>query len=67
MGNDGLHGAMVLQSNGALVVTQDEASCVVFGMPKAVADAGLSHCSLTPPEIAALLLKLHYLHAEKPQ
>ncbi len=40
MGQDGLEGARAIQKNGGSVLAQDEASCVVYGMPKAVAEHG---------------------------
>ncbi len=42
MGSDGCEGARLLKEQGALVWAQDEASCVVYGMPKAVTAAGLT-------------------------
>lgn len=41
MGNDGLEGTKVLKAKGGVVFAQSEASCVVYGMPKAIVDAGL--------------------------
>jgi two-component system chemotaxis response regulator CheB len=41
MGQDGLEGCRALSRVGAQIVVQDEASCVVWGMPKAVELAGL--------------------------
>lgn len=40
MGKDGAVGMAELHATGAFTVAQDEASCVVFGMPKAAIDAG---------------------------
>jgi two-component system chemotaxis response regulator CheB len=34
MGNDGAQGLLEMRNCGALTLAQDEASCVVFGMPK---------------------------------
>tara|TARA_Y100000758_G_scaffold49589_1_gene31851 strand:- start:333 stop:599 length:267 start_codon:yes stop_codon:yes gene_type:complete len=34
MGKDGGQGMLTMQQHGALTIAQDEASCVVFGMPK---------------------------------
>jgi two-component system, chemotaxis family, protein-glutamate methylesterase/glutaminase len=41
MGNDGTLGLRLLRRHGCFVIAQDEASCVVYGMPKAAVDAGL--------------------------
>jgi two-component system chemotaxis response regulator CheB len=42
MGHDGRDGAQALVNVGASVMAQDEASSVVWGMPGAVAEAGLA-------------------------
>ncbi len=42
MGRDGLQGCQELKAVGSTVYAQDEEGCVVFGMPKAVAQAGLA-------------------------
>ena len=41
MGQDGVVGLRKLKGAGGYVVGQDEASCVVYGMPRAAASAGL--------------------------
>lgn len=40
MGNDGAEGLLEMKRAGALTIAQDEASCVVFGMPKEAIDRG---------------------------
>jgi len=40
MGNDGAAGMRAMHAQGAYTLAQDEASCAVFGMPKAAIDAG---------------------------
>jgi len=40
MGNDGARGMLAMKKAGAFNVAQDEASCVVFGMPKEAIAAG---------------------------
>src|SRR6478736_6959206 len=42
MGSDGLEGARAITGAGGQVLTETEASCVVFGMPRVVKEAGLS-------------------------
>jgi two-component system chemotaxis response regulator CheB len=49
MGRDGAAGAARLVAAGGSVIAQDQASCAVWGMPKAVADAGLA-CAVLPPD-----------------
>ncbi len=56
MGQDGLDGARALVKAGGTVLAQDEASSVVWGMPGAVAKAGLAAALAPPGEIAARLL-----------
>ena len=41
MGSDGTTGVRLLKRKGCMVIAQDEASCVVFGMPKAAIEAGV--------------------------
>lgn len=49
MGRDGLEGSRRLVRCGGSVLAQDEASCAVWGMPRAVTDAGLA-CAVLPPD-----------------
>ncbi len=42
MGKDGLNAVKELKQLGGYCIAQDERSCVVYGMPKAVVDAGLA-------------------------
>lgn len=42
MGSDGLEGMRAIKKSGAKTLAQDEESCVVYGMPKAVVDEGLA-------------------------
>ncbi len=46
MGTDGLEGARRIKKAGGTVFAQDEASCVVYGMPRAVVEAGLADAVL---------------------
>lgn len=55
MGADGCEGARKLKQLGATVWAQDEDSCVVYGMPAAVAKAGLTDHVLSLDAIGASL------------
>jgi two-component system chemotaxis response regulator CheB len=58
MGHDGLAGSRELVAAGGTVLAQDEATSVVWGMPGAVAQAGLCHRILPLPSLAAASLDL---------
>ena len=58
MGADGQKGATVVTEAGGSVIAQDEATSVVWGMPGAVAMAGLCSAVLPLPEIAPYVRKL---------
>jgi len=58
MGHDGLDGTRKLVAAGGTAIAQDEATSVVWGMPGAIAQAGLCHDVLPLPAIAAMVLGL---------
>jgi len=57
MGNDGTLGCRLLKRHGGTVIAQDEASCVVFGMPKEVIQAGVVDVVAPLERIAEEILK----------
>lgn len=57
MGADGREGARALKQGGATVWAQDEASCVIYGMPAAVVEANLADQVLPLSEIGRELAK----------
>jgi len=57
MGSDGKEGSRMLKNTGATIWAQDEDSCVVYGMPQAVAKEGISELSLSIDDIAPSILK----------
>ena len=56
MGADGRDGSRMLKEKGAEIWAQDEASCVVYGMPQAVAKAGISTESIPLEQVAKRVL-----------
>ena len=56
MGSDGLRGAEAVIAAGGTVLVQDEASSLVWGMPGAVARAGLAHQVLPLKEIGGAIV-----------
>lgn len=55
MGQDGVVGARALRAAGARILAQSADTCVVYGMPRAVVDAGITEAALAPMEIAQTL------------
>ncbi len=58
MGNDGANGLKLMHDTGAETISQDEASCVVYGMPKAAAELGAADHIVPLDNIAQMMLKL---------
>jgi two-component system chemotaxis response regulator CheB len=58
MGRDGMEGTKRVVETGGAAIAQDEASSVVWGMPGAVAQAGLCHAVLPLANIAPRLLEM---------
>jgi two-component system chemotaxis response regulator CheB len=57
MGHDGCSGAQALVDAGAEVLAQDEATCVVWGMPGAVVHAGLAVAEVPLPRVVEEIMK----------
>ncbi len=57
MGSDGLDGMAAIKKYGGSTIAQDEATCVVYGMPKAVVDAGVVDKVLPIYKIAEEIIK----------
>ncbi|MDD3799388.1 MAG: chemotaxis-specific protein-glutamate methyltransferase CheB [Novosphingobium sp.] len=56
MGRDGTAGAKEIVAAGGTVLAQDEASCAVWGMPGAIATAGLASSVLPPEQLAGRIV-----------
>jgi two-component system chemotaxis response regulator CheB len=55
MGRDGLAGARTIAAQGGTVLAQDRDTSAVWGMPRAIAEAGLASAVRPPAELAALV------------
>jgi two-component system chemotaxis response regulator CheB len=58
MGHDGVDGLAVIKKNGGYVIGQDEASAVVYGMPRAAAVAGLVDRVVSLGDVARVLCEV---------
>jgi two-component system chemotaxis response regulator CheB len=56
MGVDGREGAAWIKARGGQVITESEQSCVVYGMPRSVVEAGLSDTSAALEDMFAVIL-----------
>lgn len=55
MGRDGAEGLLAIKNKGAMTFAQDEASCVVYGMPKAAVELGAAQKVLPLNKMASAL------------
>jgi two-component system chemotaxis response regulator CheB len=57
MGADGREGAAWIKARGGAVLTESEDTCVVYGMPRSVVEAGLSDGAIPLDRLAASILE----------
>jgi two-component system chemotaxis response regulator CheB len=57
MGNDGVAGARAVRAHGGRVLIQEESTCTVYGMPRAVAEAGLADAVFGLDELPAAIAR----------
>jgi two-component system chemotaxis response regulator CheB len=57
MGADGREGSAWIKARGGHVITEAEESCVVYGMPRSVVEAGLSDASVPLEAVADAILE----------
>jgi len=60
MGDDGKQGAAYVKAKGGIVLAEAEESCVVFGMPRAVIDAGLATRTIPLQKMANAIMEAAY-------
>ena len=58
MGSDGKQGAAWIKAQGGLVYTEAESSCVVYGMPSVVVEAGLSDRSVALEDMSRAIMEV---------
>ncbi len=58
MGSDGTLGVRLLKRTGCVSLVQDESSCVVYGMPKSVVDAGLADAVIPLNQLAETITNI---------
>jgi two-component system, chemotaxis family, protein-glutamate methylesterase/glutaminase len=56
MGDDGKEGCAWIKAQGGTVITEAENSCVIYGMPRSVAEAGLSDVAVPLDQMAPAIL-----------
>ena len=56
MGSDGREGAAWIKARGGQIITESEPSCVVYGMPRSVVEAGLSDVTASLETMAGVIL-----------
>jgi two-component system, chemotaxis family, protein-glutamate methylesterase/glutaminase len=56
MGSDGKQGAAWIKAQGGMVLTEAEESCVIYGMPRSVVEAGLSDAAVPLDRLAQTII-----------
>jgi two-component system, chemotaxis family, protein-glutamate methylesterase/glutaminase len=64
MGSGGADGAALLREAGGQIVIEDESTCVVYGMPRAVAERGLAERAVPIQRIASAVTDLVLAQSE---
>jgi two-component system chemotaxis response regulator CheB len=63
MGTDGLQGMTAIRDAGGITMGQDEASSVVYGMPRCCAERGVLQEVVPLSEVSRHILEaVHYIH-----
>lgn len=55
MGRDGVEGARVIKARGGTILAEAESTCIVYGMPRALAEAGLADRMVPLDEMASVI------------
>jgi two-component system chemotaxis response regulator CheB len=57
MGSDGRDGSAWIKARGGGILTEAEESCIVYGMPRSVVEAGLSDAAVPLERIAQAIME----------
>lgn len=57
MGNDGMVGSQKVKARGDIVLAQDEATSMIYGMPRAVVELGLADAVLSDVQLSTALIE----------
>jgi two-component system chemotaxis response regulator CheB len=57
MGDDGKQGAAWIKAQGGTILTEAESSCIIYGMPRSVFEAGLSDGAVPLTDMAQAILQ----------
>ena len=57
MGDDGRQGAAWIKAQGGRIITEDEKSCIIYGMPRSVVESGLSDATATLEHMARTIIE----------
>ncbi len=57
MGDDGKEGSGWIKAQGGMILTESESSCVIYGMPRSVVEAGLSDRAVPLAKMAETILQ----------
>jgi two-component system chemotaxis response regulator CheB len=60
MGDDGKEGASIIRSKGGIIFAEAEESCVVFGMPRSIIEAGLATRTVPLKQMAEAIVEAVY-------
>jgi len=58
MGSDGREGSAWIKARGGCILTESEETCIVYGMPRSVVEAGLSDASVPLQSLARTIMEL---------
>jgi two-component system chemotaxis response regulator CheB len=65
MGNDGTRGAALIRAAGGTIFAEDPSSCVIYGMPRSVIEAGCADRVVPLPDMARTIVDACTIGSER--